>query len=69
MSEKGKAYEHSSRVTGTGSEPDASTEHRESATGNAEERNEIRMDDRREPEGPGPSTHEQTKLDKKKGED
>lgn len=69
MSEREKAYEHESTVTGTGSPGERpSTEHLDTASGDAEDRNELAPERRARPDGDGPRTHEDTKVVRKDGE-
>lgn len=68
MSERDRAYEHEAEVPGTQSSEDRppSTEHKDAAYGNAEERNELTPDQRGR--GEGPRTHDDTKFTRKDGE-
>jgi hypothetical protein len=64
MSDRKKAYEHESSLTGTrGDDTNPATEHQDTASGDATRRNEI--DARRgEPTDQGPSTSSDTRIDR-----
>jgi hypothetical protein len=68
MSDREKAYDHRAEVPGSASseEKPPSTEHRDTAYGNAGERNELTPDERGR--GRGPRTHDDTKFTRKDGE-
>lgn len=67
MSERDSAYHHSAEIPGSADEksPPPSKEHKDTAYGNAEQRNELTPDQRGRPEGLGPRTHDDTKIVRK----
>lgn len=70
MSESKKAYDHQAEGVGFASdEPSAETEHRDTASGSAEGRNELDPEQRNEEARHGRRTHRDTKLDPMLGDD
>lgn len=69
MSERKDAYDHRAEIQGArdAGEPSAETEHRDTASGNAEERNELMPEQRRTPPATGPRTHDDTRVARKSG--
>lgn len=67
MSDRDSAYDHQSDVAGGGTRGDesAANEHRDTAHGDAGERNELRPDERGRAEGP--TTHDDTRVTRKDG--
>lgn len=70
MSESKKAYDHQTEAAGFAAEtPSAETEHRDTASGSAEGRNELDPERRNEETQYGRRTHQDTKLDPMPGDD
>lgn len=70
MSSEKSAYRHSTETTGFGSDTDSpATEHRDTVGGADGDRNEVAPEQRRDEPGrhDGPTTHDDTKITRKKG--
>jgi hypothetical protein len=61
------AYDHTSETAGKPNRPSPSIEHQETAGADEPQPNELRPDERRQQDGYGPRTHEQTRTTRKEG--
>ena len=62
-----RAYRHRDEVAGTPEGPTPETEHRDTARGDADERNELHPEERKHPPEHGPTTHPQTRVARREG--